>query len=112
MSSREERLAKNEALFRAVNERVRGILAHRPGHPDDARRRWEFVCECGDGACVERISLTSAEYEDVRASPERFAVVPGHPSTDVEEVVAQNERFAVVEKHPEWQPIARERYPR
>ena len=39
-----ERLAKNEALFRDINERVRQIdEAH--GIPTD--ELWDFLCECG-----------------------------------------------------------------
>jgi hypothetical protein len=38
MSSREERIAKNEAVFREVNERISDITDH--------EELIEFLCEC------------------------------------------------------------------
>ncbi len=90
MESRAERVGKNEALFREVNERIRDITTY----DDDA----EFLCECGDATCTEAIRMTIAEYEGVRRDPTHFAVVPGHELDDVEQVILQNERFAIVEK--------------
>ena len=112
MESRGDRISKNEALFRDVNERVRAIDARLTDVNDDAGQLWEFLCECGDATCIERVSMTNAEYEQVRAKPTLFAVVAGHERTDGEEVVDANERFAVVEKHVDEQEIARERDPR
>ena len=89
---RAERLGKNEALFREVNDRIKEITTF----DGDI----EFLCECGQAACTRPIRLTLPEYEDVRADPRRFAIVPGHEVTDVERVIEQNERFAVVEKLP------------
>lgn len=96
MNERDLRLGQNEAVYREVNERVLGIN-ERFGIDDD---RVSFICECGQLACTERIDLTVAEYEAVRSSPVRFALVPGHDDPTVETVVEQNERFAVVEKLP------------
>lgn len=96
MNERDLRLGQNEAVYREVNERVLGIN-ERFGIDDD---RVSFICECGQLACAERIDLTVAEYEAVRSSPVRFALVRGHDDPSVETVVEQNERFAVVEKLP------------
>lgn len=93
MRSREERVGKNEALFREVNERIREITAASNG---DA----EFLCECGDPMCAQPILISIEEYEAVRAVSTRFLVVPGHEIPDLEDVVQENERFAVVEKRP------------
>jgi hypothetical protein len=95
VNERELRLGQNEAVYREVNERVLGINER---FGIDAERV-SFICECGRLACTERIELTVEEYEAVRSSPVRFALVPGHDDPDVETVVEQNERFAVVEKH-------------
>jgi hypothetical protein len=91
--SREERVARNEALFREVNERIQDVSegARSPSATD-------FVCECGDAECTQPMPLTSREYEEVRRDPTHFAVLPGHVVPDVEVVVAHNERFAVVAK--------------
>ena len=90
MGSREERIGKNEALFREVNERIREITTY----DGDA----EFLCECGDPSCTEAIPMTLAEYEGIRRDPTHFAVIPGHELPDVEQVILQNDRFAIVEK--------------
>ena len=92
MSSREERVGRNEALFREVNERIREITTSN----GDA----EFLCECGDASCAQPIAVSIDEYEAVRSVPTRFLIVPGHEIAAVEDVVQENERFAVVEKRP------------
>ena len=102
-------MAKNEALFRDVNERVKRIDAAQ-GVPED--ELWDFLCECGDGACLARVSMTIREYERVRASSVQFLVVPGHEETEVERVLEVTRRYAIVEKKPGEQTIALERDPR
>ena len=88
----EERLAKNEAFFRQVNERISDVTE---GRRDD---RYEFLCECSDPACTDRIELTRAEYEAVRADPRRFVLAQGHVSPEVEQVVERDETHVVVQK--------------
>lgn len=102
---RVRRVGQNEAFFRQVNERVREVnetFSVLTGSGD-------FVCECGDPSCVDRIELTMEEYRRVRSQPELFAIRPGHEIADVETVVEENERFAVVRKR-EGEPsrVARE----
>jgi hypothetical protein len=86
-------MARNEALFREVNERIEDVQA---GFP--AQGRTDFLCECGNDDCTQPISLTLAEYEQVRQNPKHFVVVPGHDVADVEHVVERTDRYAVVEK--------------
>ena len=81
----------NEALFRDVNERIAETA-----EPFDGAT--EFVCECADPNCTERVSATLAEYESVRKNPTTFLLVPGHDQLDIERVVADRGRFEVVEK--------------
>lgn len=100
MTSREERIAKNEVIFREVNERIREVVPSDNGGID-------FLCECGREDCVEQIPLTTEEYEHVRADPVQFFVKPGHASQDVEDVIEDNEHFLLVKKHAEEQEIAR-----
>ena len=88
--SREARVAKNEVLFREVNERIRE-LAPAAGTAD-------FLCECGDAGCVEPITLTLAQYESVRADGANFFVRPGHEMPGVEDVVDREAGFFVVAK--------------
>jgi hypothetical protein len=104
-----DRIARNEALFRQVNERVNEVSqAFAPVDPTPT----EFVCECGTPDCVETVLLTLQEYEQVRSLPARFVLVPGHVVPSVEEVVSRTDRYVVVEKHPEERQIAEEYDPR
>ena len=83
-------------MFRAINDRIRE-LASRFDHLD--AEELAFICECADETCVERVSLTIAQYDDVRAVPVRFVVAPGHEATPlVERVVFRSERFVIVRK--------------
>ena len=89
----EVRIARNESVFRGINERQ--AEGHARFELEDAQ---EFVCECGDIACSERLRLTLADYERVRSHPRRFIVVPGHDIPAVEAVAELRPRYAVVEK--------------
>ena len=95
MSSREERIGLNEAVFRAVNERIEGLAETF----DLKTQPLDLICECGDAACVERISMTPAEYEEVRSEAHQFAVHPGHEYPDVESVVAKLKGYDIVRKN-------------
>ncbi len=104
-----ERLAKNEALFRDINERVKQIDQEH-GIPTD--ELWDFLCECGSAECLERVGVTLAEYERVREKPTQFVMVPGHEAPEVERVVDETRRYVIVDKHPEEQEVALETDPR
>jgi hypothetical protein len=105
-SAREDRIARNETLFREVNERVQEVS------PDSSQERTDFLCECGDETCTESISLSRDEYERLRSDPLTFGVKPGHVIPDVEYIVEEGERFHVVRKHEEEGRIARATDPR
>jgi hypothetical protein len=88
--------ARTQSLFRDVNERVRAInQAFSPVVP-----LGDWICECSNQACSERIGLTLEEYEAIRSDPTRFAVAPdgSHVDLAIEDVVVENGRFRVVEK--------------
>ena len=95
MNERELKIGQNEALYRAVNERIED-LNEAFGTLTDTMT---LVCECGDASCVERISLTRDEYEQLRGDPHLFAVAPGHVEPDVEEVAANRSGYDVVRKY-------------
>jgi hypothetical protein len=96
---REDRIVRNEALFRELNERVREIeealTARGVAEPSTYG---EYFCECGRDDCTEKVRLTHEEYERVRSHPLHFAIVPGHEILSVERVVDTTDRFATVEK--------------
>ena len=84
--------ARTEALFRDVNERI-AESAER----FDAEST-EFICECADAACAERVEVSLEEYEEVRADATTFLLAPGHSHDDIERVIDDRGRFHVVEK--------------
>lgn len=92
MSEREVRIAKTEALFRDVNERI----AETSGRFDADEA--EFMCECADAGCAERLHLPLDEYEEVRENPTTFVVNPEHAVPDVETVVKRRRGYAIVQK--------------
>ncbi len=92
-SEREERIARNEALFKAANERM-AAWAER----QDAEGTELYFCECADTECTEKIALRQDDYERVRSEPNRFFVLPGHVVPDAETVVESHGDWLVVEK--------------
>ena len=85
----------NEALFREMNERVQAQVLTERGEGE----LFVIVCECGDIECMDRIRVTTAEYDAAHAHPAQFIVVEGHVARDIEEVVARQDRYVVVRKH-------------
>jgi hypothetical protein len=88
------RAAKHQSLFREVNERIEAL--------NEASARIlpieDWICECADEECFERLAMTVDEYEAIRMHPARFPVLRGHELADVESVVEANDRYLVVEK--------------
>jgi hypothetical protein len=107
MDAREARIARNEVLFRQVNERIREV-----SEALAVGQILEIFCECGRDDCTEKLSIMVAEYEAARSSPTRFIVRPGHQSNDVEEVTASQDGYVIVEKRGPEAEIARETDPR
>jgi hypothetical protein len=109
MTKREERFALNETLFRDLNERIQEVVTT---IAIEVPNMLEIFCECGSADCVAKITLSLAEYEEVRAHPEQFLIAPGHEIPEVEDVVERRTAYWVVEKHAEEAQIARDRDPR
>jgi hypothetical protein len=103
LDTRDERIARNEALLREVNDRIEEVGKHLQVLPDDGAL--EFRCECGRPECDEVVPLTVDEYRRVRADNDRFAVHPGHEKLDLEYPVERNERFVIVDKLPRAEPF-------
>ncbi|MGE5272269.1 MAG: hypothetical protein ACM3QU_00640 [Verrucomicrobiota bacterium] len=82
-----------QTLFRQVNDRVlevNGILG-------PTARLADFVCECRDAECSERLTLSVAQFVAVRSHPSRHVVRPGHVEPALERTVEVHKGFAVVE---------------
>jgi hypothetical protein len=95
-TEREERLARNEAMYRKVNERVKALAERASGNEVAI-----YFCECAKPNCRARVSLREADYERVRSDSRHFVIVPGHELPDLETVIEQNETWAIIEKAPE-----------
>src|SRR4051794_31811537 len=104
---RKERLARNEAAFRKVNEAIGGREDAAPTDGGSA-----YLCECGALGCNLLLELTVEEYEAVRAHPRRFFLIPGHEEPEVEIVVDRRDGYLVVEKRPEEAELVEETYTR
>jgi hypothetical protein len=88
----EVRRARTEALFRDVNERI----AETAGRFSSEAA--EFVCECDDASCAERIPASLGAYDDVREDGTQFLLVPGHENDAIEKVVERTPRYSIVAK--------------
>jgi hypothetical protein len=95
MTTRAERVASNQALFRMANERR---LAWPERQDRDSAEGMKYFCECADTRCREQVGMAPDEYEAVRADPRRFVVAPGHVYPEAERVAEEHEDYAVVEK--------------
>jgi hypothetical protein len=60
-------------------------------------KRRELRCECGDGACLARVSMTHAEYEAVRVYGSRFVIRVDHENPENACVLTENARFGVID---------------
>ena len=96
MSSREERLAKNEATSREINEGIQD--AHNGDTDGNGDREIRMVCECGHDDCERLVAITPSEYEQVRSDAVQFVVVREHVIDDMERIVLETDRFVVVAK--------------
>ena len=91
----QERVARNDALFREANEGI-----------EDAATKYEvldqipFICECADGDCRELLILSIEEYEEIRQNPRHFLNAPGHvrSAKGAAEVVTDHGRYTIVAK--------------
>ena len=105
-----ERKGENEALFREVNERLKERKRDDSGWALPS----QWVCECAEGSCTQRIEMSPLEYEQLRSEPTHFAVFPNeeHVSLDVERIVEKRDGYWVVEKIGDAAEVAEETDPR
>jgi hypothetical protein len=89
-----ERAARNEALFRRVNERVEDINKAFESILGDT----DFFCECADIECMQKIRMSLADYEALRQVGTHFAIKPGHDDPGTERVVEERTGYVIVEK--------------
>lgn len=108
MDARERRLARNETLFREVNERIEDLaLTHA-----DEDHLYEFLCECSNANCDLRLPLPLSTYEQARTDSAVFIVAEGHDLPEIEDVVLRGAGFQLVRKHGEAAELAKAMDPR
>ena len=98
--------ARVQAIYREVNEGIALINA-----AWDASEL-ELLCECGTTGCIERLVLTSDQYEGLRAQATRFVLRPGHEDERVEYVVERTSDYVIVENIGRAATVARRTDPR
>lgn len=91
---RETRAARNQAMFRAVNEKMRELNEALSTVSD----KYAIACECADSGCIETVHIRQGDYMAVRSNPRQFVVMRGHVVPGVEEVVSESDGYVVVEK--------------
>ncbi len=102
-----EQIARNEAIFREVNEAIEaGRWPGEEGSPI------AFRCECGELGCSRLIELRSAEYEEIRSHPRRFFIAPDHEMPQAEEIVQRHANYVVVQKREKAGQLAEATDPR
>lgn len=87
-----DRLARTESLFRDVNERIAEASERFDAHEA------EFMCECSDATCAERLEVPLDEYEAVREDATTFLLNPDHVDGRVEQIVRRRRGYAIVQK--------------
>ena len=106
---RARRVGLNEAIFRQVNEQIRGL--NRKFGTEEGTM--SVICECGDADCTDQLTVRVSAYEHVRSDARWYVIAKGHEIPDLERVVDRGEGYDVVQKR-EGAPaaIARELDPR
>jgi len=96
VNERKRRIGENEAIFRSVNEQVRGLTSTL----STGAEAMKIVCECGNRSCTDQFEIDVATYADTRGDPTLFLIKPGHDLPETETVVAKNDVFWTVQKDP------------
>jgi hypothetical protein len=98
----EQRAARNEALFREVNENIARLEDRHGATPGDA----VYICECANSDCTDQLAVDAITYRRVREQARLFFVRPGHEDPQLERVVERHEGYLVVEKTGEAGEVA------
>ena len=85
-------LAQNETLFRQANEDL--VQRRSAADADDLR---EFICECANSECSERILMSLPDYRRIRDNRRWFAIIDGHQTPQIEPIVERHDGYVVVE---------------
>lgn len=90
----EQRAARNEALFREVNQNI-ARLEERHG---TTAATPVYICECATADCTAQLPIDPETYRRVRENSRMFFVLPGHQDPQLERVVEEHRDYLVVQK--------------
>jgi len=92
----QERIARNDALFREANEGIRRAAVENGIDGGEM----PFLCECADPTCRTVIVLDVEDYQRVRSDPRRFLNAPDHEHAALgyARVVERHDAWTIVEK--------------
>jgi hypothetical protein len=85
--------AEQQCLVRDANEAAEHLNAALV----TGAARIALRCECGDPACLARVSPTHAEYEAIRVYGSRFVIGLNHENPESAWVLSENTRFGVID---------------
>jgi hypothetical protein len=104
VDARHERIARNEAMYRAVNRELEKASKEAAGGaPDD---QLEILCECGEPSCNTKLTLTIGDYDEAHRQLDRFVVAIEHEDPNIERVVMRRDSYLVVDKIGEAERIS------
>jgi len=86
----ERQIAKNQLVFREVNERIAEITA------GQGEAESEFLCECGRTDCTSVVGLSLTDYQALRLGGDFFVAAPGHCVEGVDRLVESRGGFDVL----------------
>jgi hypothetical protein len=85
--------ARKQAVFRAVNEKIRAM--------NDGftvlTGTFTVACECADSGCLAMLEISVEAYDRVRASPYTFVVLADHVDLAVGRAVAADDSYVILE---------------
>lgn len=106
-SPHDRRLAENEVVFRQHNEQIQKDFdnldeiskSEGKGSFDYAENMvLEFMCECSNEKCTQRLPLALNKYGEIHQHRHRFTIVPGHERPKIEKIIEKTDTFIVVQK--------------
>ena len=90
----EQRAARNEALFREVNQNI-ARLEERYGNTVTEP---VYICECATADCTSQFPIEAETYRRVRENARIVFLLPGHENPKLERVVEEHRGYLIVEK--------------
>jgi hypothetical protein len=107
-STAERRMAENEVVFRNANRAIQegfdklATMSDEDGAEPvhvNPTMKLQFLCECSDENCTDRIQISLNDYNDIHTSAKRFIIIDGHDVQQIERIVERRDAYTIVEKY-------------